>query len=88
MTTSGESTLRVACLQMEPRIGDKAHNLKRTLEMIGDAASAGARLLVLPELCNTRCCATGAPTSTTRCSAPTSSGAGTSPRYSQNLHGG
>ena len=53
MTASGESTLRVACLQMEPRIGDKAYNLKRTLEMIGDAASAGARLLVLPELCNT-----------------------------------
>jgi predicted amidohydrolase len=53
MTASGESSVRVACLQMEPRIGDKPYNLKRTLEMIGDAAAAGARLLVLPELCNT-----------------------------------
>ena len=53
MSASGESTLRVACLQMEPRIGDKAYNLKRSLEMIGDAAAGGARLAVLPELCNT-----------------------------------
>jgi predicted amidohydrolase len=51
--TGSESVLRVACLQMEPRIGDVAHNLKRTLEMIGDAAAAGAKLVVLPELCNT-----------------------------------
>jgi N-carbamoylputrescine amidase len=38
---------------MEPRIGDIAYNLKRTLEMVGDAAAAGAKLVVLPELCNT-----------------------------------
>jgi len=51
--TGSESVLRVACLQMEPRIGDIGYNVKRTLEMIGDAASAGAKLVVLPELCNT-----------------------------------
>jgi predicted amidohydrolase len=53
MTGAGESKLLVACLQMEPRIGDTAYNLKRTLEMIGDAAAAGATLVVLPELCST-----------------------------------
>ena len=53
MTEAGESKLKVACLQMEPRIGDTAYDLKRTLEMIGDAAAAGAKLVVLPELCST-----------------------------------
>ena len=47
------STLRVACLQMEPRIGHKADNLTRSLQGIAEAAAAGARLVVLPELCNT-----------------------------------
>jgi len=45
--------LRVACLQMDPRIGRKADNLARSLQGIADAAAAGARLVVLPELCNT-----------------------------------
>lgn len=44
--------LRVACLQMEPRVGDPAHNLARSSELIREAAAGGARLLVLPELCN------------------------------------
>lgn len=48
-----ESRLRVACLQMEPRIGQKGANVARTLEMIEQAAHAGAALAVLPELCNT-----------------------------------
>ena len=45
--------LRVACLQMEPHIGRKADNLARSLQGIAEAAAAGARLVVLPELCNT-----------------------------------
>jgi N-carbamoylputrescine amidase len=48
-----ESRLRVACLQTEPRIGEKGANVARTLEMIEQAARAGAALAVLPELCNT-----------------------------------
>lgn len=48
-----ESALRVACLQMEPHVGEKERNLARSLEMIEQAARAGAKLAVLPELCNT-----------------------------------
>src|SRR5262245_33047453 len=48
-----ESALRVACLQMEPQVGEKERNLARSLEMIEQAARAGAKLAVLPELCNT-----------------------------------
>ena len=51
--TTPESQVRVACLQMEPRIGAKDRNVARSLAMIGDAAKAGATLAVLPELCNT-----------------------------------
>lgn len=47
-----ESPIRVACLQMEPRVGEKARNLARTLQMIDEAAAVGAHLVVLPELCN------------------------------------
>jgi N-carbamoylputrescine amidase len=50
---TAESTLRVACLQMEPRIGEKARNLARSLELIETAARAGVQLAVLPELTNT-----------------------------------
>lgn len=49
----GASTLRVACLQMEPHVGRKADNLAHSLQHIAEAAAAGARLVVLPELCNT-----------------------------------
>jgi len=51
--STAESPIRVACLQMEPRIGEKARNLARSLEMIDSAAREGANLVVLPELCNT-----------------------------------
>lgn len=50
---SPESKLRVACAQMEPKIGDKERNVAHTLELIGQAGKAGANLIVLPELCNT-----------------------------------
>jgi predicted amidohydrolase len=48
-----ESKVHIACLQMEPVIGDKEKNVARSLELIEKAAGAGANLVVLPELCNT-----------------------------------
>lgn len=45
--------LRVACLQMEPRIAQKERNLAHSLALIETAARADARLVVLPELANT-----------------------------------
>jgi predicted amidohydrolase len=53
MSTAVESPLRVACVQMEPRIGQREDNMARSLQHIAEAARAGARLVVLPELCNT-----------------------------------
>lgn len=53
MPSPPESSLRVACIQTEPVIGDKAHNLKQTLTRVAEAAAAGANLVVLPELCST-----------------------------------
>ena len=47
-----EAVVRVACIQMEPRVGEKAHNLERSLAFIDEAAGQGARLVVLPELAN------------------------------------
>ncbi|WP_246257882.1 nitrilase family protein [Pararobbsia alpina] len=38
---------------MEPRIGQKKQNVMRTLRLIEEAAIAGAKLVVLPELANT-----------------------------------
>jgi predicted amidohydrolase len=48
-----ESPLRVACIQFEPKIGEKPRNLARSLELMSEAAAQGAQLVVLPELCNT-----------------------------------
>jgi len=47
-----ESEIKIACVQMEPIVGDKSRNLSRSLEFIAQAAKAGARLIVLPELAN------------------------------------
>lgn len=44
--------VRVACIQMEPHVGQNAKNLQRSLEMCQEAVDGGAQLLVLPELCN------------------------------------
>ena len=49
--TGHESLLKVAAIQMEPHVGDKAYNIDRSLELINEAADKGAKLLVLPELC-------------------------------------
>jgi predicted amidohydrolase len=48
-----ESLVKVAALQMEPHIGDKDHNIAETLRIIDQAGKMGAKLMVLPELCNT-----------------------------------
>ncbi len=48
-----ESRIKVAALQMEPRIGDKQHNVAESLRLINEAGEQGAKLMVLPELCNT-----------------------------------
>jgi N-carbamoylputrescine amidase len=50
--TRPESTLRIACIQMEPHVGEKEGNLARSLEWIERAAAQDADLVVLPELCN------------------------------------
>jgi len=53
MTTEiPESRLRIACVQMEPVVGQKERNVERGLELIERAAAGGANLVVLPELCN------------------------------------
>jgi N-carbamoylputrescine amidase len=49
---NAESLITVACIQMEPRIGAKQANVDRSVELIEQACGQGARLLVLPELCN------------------------------------
>ena len=49
----GERIVRVACVQMEPEIAVKEKNVAVTVARIKEAAAAGARLIVLPELCNT-----------------------------------
>jgi N-carbamoylputrescine amidase len=47
-----ETVVRVACVQMEPVVGHKQANVEKSLGLIGEAASNGARLIVLPELAN------------------------------------
>lgn len=49
----GFPDIKVASIQMEPRIGQKKDNLARSLQMIEAAAAEGASLIVLPELTNT-----------------------------------
>jgi predicted amidohydrolase len=47
-----ESPIKIACVQMEPRVGHTASNVERGLAFIDEAARNGANLIVLPELCN------------------------------------
>jgi predicted amidohydrolase len=48
-----ESLVKVAALQMEPHICNKVRNIEKTLKIIDEAGKKGAKLMVLPELCNT-----------------------------------
>lgn len=47
-----EALVKIACIQMEPIVGEKERNVRLTLELVEKAALQGARLIVLPELCN------------------------------------
>jgi N-carbamoylputrescine amidase len=47
-----EASVKIACIQMEPGVGKKDENVKRSLDLVQKAAAQGARLIVLPELCN------------------------------------
>jgi N-carbamoylputrescine amidase len=51
-TNPGEAPVRVACLQMEPVVGERDSNIEKAASLADQAAAAGARLIVLPELCN------------------------------------
>ena len=51
-THGGDASVKVACVQMHPRVGDKASNVAASLAGIERAAALGARLIVLPELAN------------------------------------
>jgi predicted amidohydrolase len=44
--------VRVACCQLAPEVGRKAANLAKSADFIERAARAGARIVVLPELCS------------------------------------
>ena len=50
--TRDEAMVKIACIQMEPVVGEKERNVRRSLEFIERAAANGAQLVVLPELCN------------------------------------
>jgi N-carbamoylputrescine amidase len=44
--------VRVACIQMQPELGQLDANRRRSIHLCEQAVRAGAELLVLPELCN------------------------------------
>lgn len=50
--TASAGSVKIACIQMEPHVGDVAGNRAAGIWLIEAAARQGARLIVLPELCN------------------------------------
>lgn len=52
-TTRQDGGLTVAAVQMEPIFGETEANVARSIQAIEKAAAQGAKLVVLPELCNT-----------------------------------
>ncbi|HEX5468351.1 MAG TPA: nitrilase-related carbon-nitrogen hydrolase, partial [Gaiellaceae bacterium] len=44
-------TVRIACAQLAPKVGEAEHNRSLAREAVRSAVAAGARLVVLPELC-------------------------------------
>jgi N-carbamoylputrescine amidase len=51
-TTSDETKVKIACIQMQPAIGNVEANVAHSIALIDRAVGLGARLVVLPELCN------------------------------------
>lgn len=47
-----EAVVGIAVVQMAPVVGEKTRNVRRSIELIEEAAGRGAGLVVLPELCN------------------------------------
>ncbi|MBE9047525.1 nitrilase family protein [Pleurocapsales cyanobacterium LEGE 10410] len=47
-----QNIVKIACIQMKPTVGEKEKNLWRSIQAIAKAATQGAKLIVLPELCN------------------------------------
>lgn len=54
--TNSDAKFRVAAVQMDVQIGDKAHNLDRIESYAEQAAKEGARLVVFPECVTTGYC--------------------------------
>ena len=52
LTPSNDTTIKVACVQMRPVIGEVRANVAHGIELIERAAAQGAKLVVLPELSN------------------------------------
>lgn len=55
-SASSLSHYRVAALQFNPLLGQKTQNIERLLQLVEEAASKGARLIVLPEMATTGYC--------------------------------
>lgn len=51
-TVAAVGSVRVACCQIAPQVGEKEANLGKTAAFIERAASQGAKIIVLPELCS------------------------------------
>jgi predicted amidohydrolase len=51
-TTLDEAKIKIACIQMQPAIGNVEANVAHSIALIDRAVGLGARLVVLPELCN------------------------------------
>jgi N-carbamoylputrescine amidase len=51
-TTPDEAKIKIACIQMQPAIGNVEANVAHSIALIDRAVGLGARLVVLPELCN------------------------------------
>ena len=52
VTALAKTSIRIACVQMEPRVGFKDNNLTNLNRKIAQAAENGADIVVAPELCN------------------------------------
>lgn len=51
-----QTRYRVAAIQFNPHLGQKAQNVERLLHMVEEATIQGARLIVLPEMATTGYC--------------------------------